>query len=194
MNIQRALILSGYSSDAPRDERIDELTWLATQASTRNRIAELGSWQGHSMLAMADSMPTDGIAYAVDMWRDTQDMAPYNDRCKDDPEFLANSFRNNIGPELIDSGRVRPVRMSTVTGANFLRERGVKLDMIFIDAAHDYASVKADILAWQPLLEPNGLLCGHDYWHQGVVQAVSELLPMHIKAGAGSIWMVPCQR
>jgi hypothetical protein len=118
-------------------------------------------------------------------------MAPYNDRCKDDLDFLVNSFLFNIGADLIESGRVQPLRMSTVDGAQFLRERGVKLDMIFIDAAHDYESVKADILAWRPLLVPSGLLCGHDYWHQGVAQAVRELLPTHVKTGAGSIWMVP---
>ena len=189
MNIERALRLSGYPPDAPRDERIDELTWLAEKASKRHCIAELGSWQGHSMLAMADSMPSDGEAYAVDMWRDTPDMAPYNDRCRENPDFLIESFLANIGVELLSSKRVRPIRMSTLEAASYLW--AVKFDMIFIDAAHDYESVKADILAWRPLLVPSGLLCGHDYWHQGVAQAVRELLPTHVKTGAGSIWMVP---
>jgi predicted O-methyltransferase YrrM len=62
---------------------------------------------------------------------------------------------------------------------------GLEFDMIFIDGAHDYENVKADILAWRPLSE-GGLLCGHDYgtcW-DGVVK---ELIP-HPKVGAGSIW------
>lgn len=52
------------------------------------------------------------------------------------------------------------------------------LDFVFIDADHEYESVKADILAWKPKTR---LLCGHDYketstMFNGVVRAVNELL------------------
>ncbi len=201
MNINRALKISGYSSDAHRDERISELLWLAERASEHTRIVEVGSWCGHSMLAIADNMPEDGIAWAVDTWRDTPDMFPYNDRCKDDPDFLFKSFCQNIGEVLLSTQRVRTIRMRSVDAAEFLvgidgqGTSPLLFDMIFIDAAHDYDNVKADILAWQKHLAPSGLLAGHDYWHPGVVRAVNELLPTHVKTGVGSIWMVPpCQK
>jgi hypothetical protein len=51
------------------------------------------------------------------------------------------------------------------------------LAFAWIDAAHDYESVKKDILAWQPKIKPGGILAGHDaQWHE-VKQAVNELIP-----------------
>ena len=48
------------------------------------------------------------------------------------------------------------------------------LDFIFIDAAHDYKSVKADIDAWLPKIKPGGIIAGHDLHAEGVKQAVIE--------------------
>ena len=36
-------------------------------------------------------------------------------------------------------------------------------DLVFIDAGHQYQSVKEDIAAWLPLVKGDGLISGHDY-------------------------------
>lgn len=42
-------------------------------------------------------------------------------------------------------------------------------EFVYIDADHSYASVKADLEAWFPLVKPGGVMAGHDYildgWH-----------------------------
>ena len=49
------------------------------------------------------------------------------------------------------------------------------VDLVFIDAAHDYESVKADIMAWLPKVR--GVIAGHDYipTYPGVMGAVDEI-------------------
>lgn len=37
------------------------------------------------------------------------------------------------------------------------------LDLVYIDAAHDFESVCADIKAWYPKVKSGGILAGHDY-------------------------------
>ena len=51
-----------------------------------------------------------------------------------------------------------------------------EFDVVYIDAGHDYDSVKADIGAWLPKVRKGGIICGDDYisgW-DGVIRAVDE--------------------
>lgn len=65
-----------------------------------------------------------------------------------------------------------------------------KLDLVFIDAEHDFASCDADIAAWAPLV--SGFVAGHDYrfGEPGVPDAVHAHLPqtadLHI--APGGVW------
>lgn len=48
---------------------------------------------------------------------------------------------------------------------------------VYIDAMHDYESVRSDIRDWWPKISHGGILAGHDYQedcHPGVVKAVNE--------------------
>lgn len=62
-------------------------------------------------------------------------------------------------------------------------------DFVFIDAAHSYKAVKADIAAWRPKVRDGGWLGGHDYHeaHPGVIQAVDEAFPRR-RLLEGWIW------
>jgi len=53
------------------------------------------------------------------------------------------------------------VRNSTMEAASLFKEASV--DFIYIDARHDYVSVKQDLETWWPKIKPGGILSGHDY-------------------------------
>jgi hypothetical protein len=52
-----------------------------------------------------------------------------------------------------------------------------KVDVVYIDAGHDYDNIKRDIELWRPFIKSGGILSGHDYFgcFDGVVKAVDEL-------------------
>ena len=52
------------------------------------------------------------------------------------------------------------------------------LDLVFLDALHDYDHVLEDIALWTPKIREGGILCGDDYGQahcEGVKQAVDEV-------------------
>lgn len=66
-------------------------------------------------------------------------------------------------------------------------------DFVFVDAAHGYEAVKADLLAWRAKVKAGGWFGGHDYHpaHPGVVRAVDELFPGRLLLEQW-IWVAPC--
>lgn len=162
-----------------------ELRWLAEQAMARRNLVEFGSFQGRSAKAMA--LATPGTVWAVDKWDWTSHIHP----CVP----IWDSFRRNHFGE-IQSGKVVPLRMSSAAARQALLDRGVRADMVFIDADHSYESAKRDIEIGIELLGgfgSGGLLCGHDFNNvgfPGVVRAVTELVPGYTlpTEGAGWIW------
>lgn len=171
--VQRAELTPGWMKPM-------ELAWLSEQAKTRRNIVEIGSWMGRSTKALA--IPCEGTVTAVDTWEGTP--AEHSEIMKGlTPDNLFKAFQIHTA----DCQNITPLRMKSVdAAAQFV---GKQFDMIFIDAAHDYENVKADIEAWEPLLAEGGLLCGHDFnYADGVKKAVNEYLPGFFMIPDGDIW------
>lgn len=153
-----------------------ELNWLAEQARRHQRIAEIGAWQGRSTVALAD---TPGTVCAIDTWAGSSEHQA--ELAQHPPDWLWRRFRANTKayPNIL------PLRAPSLEAAKLPQT----YDMIFIDASHEYAEVKADIEAWSRRLEPGGLFCGHDLDWPDVYRAVTELLPEAAWTEVGSLWV-----
>lgn len=153
------------------------LAWLATAARDCDLILELGTYRGRSACAMLDN--SEARLWCVDNFCGPAGAVV--------TEADYDICRDNLKPHL---NRVRFLVEDTVVACGLLGKYAKPFDMVFIDASHDYESVKADIKAALPLVRAGGLLCGHDYSRSwpGVRQAVDELLPS--RRVEGVIWYV----
>jgi cephalosporin hydroxylase len=80
---------------------------------------------------------------------------------------------------------------SFVAKAMFSVYRYGKVGGVFIDAQHDYHSVKEDISAWLPLIKSGGWIAGHDFSGEwtGVKKAVEEIFGSDYKTMKDQIWV-----
>lgn len=71
--------------------------------------------------------------------------------------------------------RIKFVMAPSVEAVSIL-PAGLPVDFVYIDAMHDYESVKTDIATWWRRLSPGGILAGHDYHYEfpGLIRAVDE--------------------
>lgn len=133
---------------------------------------------------MADN--SEGIIMAIDTWEGTKEDGHYKEFEGKPHGWLYEEFCDNL-LDHIKTARVIPLRVQSVLAAQMFAKSKQTFDMIFVDAAHDYQSVKDDIEAWYPLLMPGGLFCGHDADRDGVVKAIEET-GVQKKVGIGSLW------
>jgi len=151
-------------------------------------IFEVGSWKGKSCITIADTVKKMGFKnvriLAVDTWLGSPEFwtTDINDPMRGVSLNLVNgypsvfyTFTKNVkyfGHDDI----VSPFSISSLQAADVLKYYGLKADLIYVDASHEYDAVKADMAAFWPLLNNGGIMLGDDYtacW-PGVVKAVNE--------------------
>lgn len=156
--------------------------WRVEQAPADqfSRFVEVGCWKGRSAAFMAVEIARSEkpiTFYCVDHWQGSDE--PEH---KKDPELpkIYEIFRKNLEP----FPNVIPMRMQSLHAAKVFADES--LDFVFIDASHDYQSVRRDIAAWLPKLKPEGMIAGDDWTWLGVRKAVSENLPDGVVFG--NVW------
>jgi hypothetical protein len=138
-------------------------------------IVEVGSFLGRSAAFMAVEIANSGkkIRFVcVDQFTGHLGAGLFDGRCSI-PTFHANMARGGI------SHLVEAMEELSVDASKAFSDASV--DFVFIDAAHDYDNVRADICAWLPKVKPGGVIAGHDYgsgWPM-VRVAVQETLSWH---------------
>jgi len=142
---------------------------LISHLPDQSSFVEVGSWKGKSSAFFVVEAFNSGKkinAFFVDTWKGS-DEHEQMDVIKTDS--LYDLFVNNMKPL---EGMFTAIRKTSVEAAKEFADES--LDAVFLDAAHDYESVKADIGAWIEKIKPNGIISGHDYLFPGVKSAVDE--------------------
>ncbi len=80
------------------------------------------------------------------------------------------------------------IRWNTWKVAKSFQDNSV--DIVFVDAGHDYDEVTKDIIAWLPKIRKNGIMIGHDYCdaHIDVIRAVNDIFGNNFERGDGRLW------
>ena len=139
-------------------------------------IVEVGSWKGASAIRMARACRELGLdtkIVCIDTWLGSLEMyvrrekelapCPYAALAHRHGwpqlyyQFLANVIRQGF------AGVITPLPLPSAIAAQLLARRGIMPDLIYIDASHDYASVKADLDNFSKLQWPGGIIFGDDY-------------------------------
>lgn len=147
-------------------------------------IMEIGSFAGGSATIFA---PHACKLLCVDTWagsgKDGDEMAPIYAEVDPFSTFLKNRELMPCKPEY----HVRTTDPDSLP--DFLKP-GMSFDLIFIDGAHDYDSVVADIAVARTHIAQGGIICGHDFtMFDGVTKAVLDFGDEVGKVNAcGTVW------
>jgi hypothetical protein len=129
-------------------------------------IVELGSWLGSSTRFILDHAPRATVI-AVDHWRGSTEhhaQGIYSSKLPTLYEtFLVNCWNY--------ANRLIPVRQTTLDGLTEIYALGIVPDAVYVDAAHDYDSVMADLEKVYELF-PHTFIMGDDWGWPTVRAAV----------------------
>lgn len=171
--------LQGWGSDDP-------VLVGAIQLLRAARVCEVGSWKGRSAIRMAQAAKAANIdteIVCVDTWLGSPEhwLKEYPDAYESlriingIPHlyytFLANVVRTGM------TDMITPFPTTSENAAEIFKRLGIRFELIYIDAAHEYEPAKRDFVAYYDLLTADGLLILDDYiaW-QGVTKAADEFV------------------
>jgi predicted O-methyltransferase YrrM len=136
----------------------EELLWLYQMAKEMDSIVEVGSWKGRSTYALLHGCK--GTVFAVDHFKGSPELNDLTPNAYD--IFYANVGRFE---------HLVVMRMDSVSASRFFKEKSI--DMVFIDASHDFESVVKDLSVWMPICKK--VICGHDADYEPVRKALDHM-------------------
>lgn len=146
---------------------------------------EIGSWKGASSARIATELrDVCRDVICIDTWLGAPEFYTFGlddptrgvalDRRHGYPTVFYTFAKNMKALGLHDI--VTPFPMSSAQAVKILEYHGIRASAMYIDGAHEYEAVLADLEAYHTILRPGGVMWGDDYmscW-PGVVRAVDE--------------------
>ena len=154
-----------------------ELNWLYDTAKQMASVVEIGSWRGRSTFALCTSGCPRVIA--VDHFHGSIEHQPF---IRDEKLDLRADFYKNVG----HFENLRIVEKPSAEAATIIQKMEGTVDMVFIDASHDYESVREDLRLWAPLARK--IVAGHDYGYDSVQRPVVEYFGRGRDRRCNAIW------
>lgn len=144
---------AGHAKGWPLPENI-----IGSNLSDDTRcVIELGTWLGNSARFILRHAP-NATVICVDHWKGSPEHLGF----KSSASALPTLYEDFLSICWEDRDRLVPVRETTVEGMRIISELNLVPDLVFIDAAHDYESVKADLETANRLF-PKSTIIGDDY-------------------------------
>lgn len=141
-------------------------------------IVEVGTWKGGSAVHMAKTclkyyddfeiVCIDTFLGSYEHWLDHKGLLfknIKNGRPSIYEQFLSNVVHNDL------QKYITPLPVDSINGHEILSRIGVQADLIYIDAGHDYTSVRLDLSHYSYHLKPGGYLIGDDWFHDPIKNA-----------------------
>jgi hypothetical protein len=162
-------------------------------------VVEIGVWKGASVITMARRMKElrlDGVVVAIDTWLGSVEhwrrdrYYPSLGLEMGRPQVQRVFMSNILSEQLQDY--VLPLPLDSINASLLLRKKAVAIDLLHIDAGHDYDSVATDLKIWWPALRRGGVLIGDDYGTEqwpGVQRAFDEKFGRDLQHVDGKCWV-----
>ena len=163
----------------------DLYKYFIDQLNDGSHIIEVGSWKGKSAAFLAVEIINSGkkIKFdCVDTWLGEESYYQQDTYVKQ--QKLYELFLSNIEPV---KHIINPIRLQSIEASKLYKDSSI--DIIFIDACHEYDCVISDISCWLPKVKHGGILSGHDYQWETVKKAVHELLGMKNIVPVNHCWV-----
>lgn len=175
------LLPRGWTPNGLADAAMDRLP-----SGRAPLVVEVGAWCGRSTVVLGEVVrERGGELVSVDTWLGAPEFwlehrgKPTHDLHRVDgyPTVYHEWARNVVAHGLADT--VTPFPISSLQGAEVFRrlhQPGLVPDLVYLDGAHEYEQVRADLRAWCDVLSDDGFVLGDDYsdaW-PGVVRAARD--------------------
>lgn len=170
----------------------DEGAWyadLARALAPGGVLVEVGCWKGRSTAWVGPACRARGVRLVcVDAWAGSQD--EYHDA------YAAALAREDVRASFDDTLRAFGVQADVLamdSRAAAATLPAGSIDLVFLDASHDAASVRADLAAWWPRVREGGALAGHDLPEPGVHTEVERHARAHgvvVERGPGTTFLL----
>lgn len=161
--------VNGFLSQNGKALREGEvLYYLAKKCPKEGAIVEIGSWQGKSTIWLGKGSVAGNQCpiFAIDPHTGSPEHQ------NGSPVWTFDLFKKNISKTNLEAIVHPIIKTSQLAAADFNRQ----IDLLFIDGAHEYESVKDDFECWFPRLKNGGIIAFHDSFlgWPGVNQVVKE--------------------